>query len=289
MEPVTLWDFSVNGPGAQVGDWGTLQTCAHPLDPWGAAIHQTAHPTPPDTLRPRRLSHGRPLTARSVTPAWPTVGRSGQTWPPAVWLSTGLTHFMAGWQTGTAPSPEAGTLAAPRGLGPRGPSYRPVPLQGSHKASDFSLEQGSDPHTVSTSPQPPAVDRPATVGRLWTLCPQGPVFLPPPSPAASQLPPSLVSHPNSDGTGTAPNPAIHCSPHSQFSSVQSLSRVQLFATPWTAARQASLSLTIFQSLLKLTSIESLMPSNHLSLCCPLLLPSVFPSIREAPPRLGPRD
>ena len=61
-------------------------------------------------------------------------------------------------------------------------------------------------------------------------------------------------------------------------SVQSFDHVRLFVTPWTAARQASLSLTIFQSLLKLTSIESLMPSNHLSLCCPLLPPSVFPTI-----------
>ena len=66
----------------------------------------------------------------------------------------------------------------------------------------------------------------------------------------------------------------------QFSSVQSLSRVRLFATPWIAARQASLSITNSQSLLKLMSIESGMPSNHLILCRPLLLlPSIFPSIR----------
>ena len=63
-------------------------------------------------------------------------------------------------------------------------------------------------------------------------------------------------------------------------SVQSLSCVQLFATPWTAARQASLSITNSQSLLKLMSIKSVMPSNHLILCHPLLLlPSIFPSIR----------
>ena len=63
-------------------------------------------------------------------------------------------------------------------------------------------------------------------------------------------------------------------------SVQSLSRVQLFVTPWTAARQASLSITNFWSLLKLMSIKSVMPSNQLILCHPLLLlPSVFPSIR----------
>ena len=65
-----------------------------------------------------------------------------------------------------------------------------------------------------------------------------------------------------------------------FSSVQSLSRVRLFVTPWTAARQASLSFTNSWSLLKLTSIKSVMPSNHLILCRPLLfLPSIFPSIR----------
>ena len=64
-----------------------------------------------------------------------------------------------------------------------------------------------------------------------------------------------------------------------FSSVQSLSRAQLFVTPWTAACQASVSITNSQ-LLKLMSIESVMPSNHLILCHPLLLlPSIFPSIR----------
>ena len=65
-----------------------------------------------------------------------------------------------------------------------------------------------------------------------------------------------------------------------FSSVQSLSRVRLFATPWTAARQASLSIANTQSLLKPMSIESVMPSNHLVLCRPFLLPpSIFPTIR----------
>ena len=62
--------------------------------------------------------------------------------------------------------------------------------------------------------------------------------------------------------------------------VQSLSRVWLFATPWTAACQASLSFTISGTLLKLMSIESVMPSNHLTLCCShLILPSIFLSIR----------
>ena len=66
----------------------------------------------------------------------------------------------------------------------------------------------------------------------------------------------------------------------QFSSVQSLSHFRLFATPWIAARQASLSITNSRSWLKLMSIESVMPSNYLILCRPLLLlPSIFPSIR----------
>ena len=65
-----------------------------------------------------------------------------------------------------------------------------------------------------------------------------------------------------------------------FSSVQSLSHVQLFVTPWIAARQASLSITTSRSLLKLMSIESVMPSSHLILCRPLLLlPTIPPSIR----------
>ena len=66
----------------------------------------------------------------------------------------------------------------------------------------------------------------------------------------------------------------------RISSVQSLSRVRLFATPWTAPHQASLSITNSQSLLKLMSIKSVMPSNHLILCRPLLHPpSIFPSLR----------
>ena len=68
--------------------------------------------------------------------------------------------------------------------------------------------------------------------------------------------------------------------HTQFSSVQSLSRVRLFATPWTTARQASLSITNSWSPPKPISIESVMPSSHLLLCRPLLLlPSIFSSIR----------
>ena len=66
----------------------------------------------------------------------------------------------------------------------------------------------------------------------------------------------------------------------QFSSVQSLSHVWLFETPWTTARQASMFITSSQSLSQLMAIESVMPSNHLILCCPLLLlPSIFLSIR----------
>ena len=66
----------------------------------------------------------------------------------------------------------------------------------------------------------------------------------------------------------------------QFSSVQSLSHVRLFATPWTAARQGSLFITNSRSSLRLTSIESVMPSSHLILCCPpLLLPPIPSSIK----------
>ena len=75
-------------------------------------------------------------------------------------------------------------------------------------------------------------------------------------------------------------PALRVSPSRKFSSVQSLSHVQLFATPWTAACQASLSIINSQSLFKLMSFKSVMPSSHLILCRPLLfLPSIFHSIR----------
>ena len=77
---------------------------------------------------------------------------------------------------------------------------------------------------------------------------------------------------------TEPQDRIFC--WTQFISVQSLSRVQLFVTPWTAARQTSLSITNSHSLPKLMSIESVMPYNHLILCHPLLiLLSIFPRIR----------
>ena len=73
-------------------------------------------------------------------------------------------------------------------------------------------------------------------------------------------------------------PELFC--FSQFSSVQSLSCVRLFVTPWTAACQAYLSITNSRSLPKLMSVESVMPSNHFILCFPLLLlPSIFPNIR----------
>ena len=82
----------------------------------------------------------------------------------------------------------------------------------------------------------------------------------------------------------AKTPTMECGEERQIyteaDSVQSFSHVRLFATPWTAVLQASLFITNSQSLPKLMSIESVMPSNHLILCCPLLLlPSIFPSIR----------
>ena len=97
-------------------------------------------------------------------------------------------------------------------------------------------------------------------------------------PANSRLFSTSRLHPL--GTDSTPPLVVTIKNVSQFSSVQLLSRVLLFETPWTAARQASLSITNSRSLLKLTSVESVMPSNHLILCRPLLLlPSIFPSIR----------
>ena len=89
--------------------------------------------------------------------------------------------------------------------------------------------------------------------------------------------PSLLSEMLAGGGGWSP----HGKSWSWVSYCCSVLRhVRLFATPWTAARQASLSFTISQSLLKLMSIELVMPSNHLTVWCPLLLlPSIFPSIR----------
>ena len=93
----------------------------------------------------------------------------------------------------------------------------------------------------------------------------------------------MALSPNSwDLSSTPEHPVILyiISFHLQFSSVQSFSHVRLFATPWIAACQASLSITNYRSSLKLTSIESVMPSSHLILCHPLLLlPLIPPSIR----------
>ena len=82
---------------------------------------------------------------------------------------------------------------------------------------------------------------------------------------------------------TQPLKRMEFHPLQQNGSVQSLSRIRLFATPWIAACQGSLSITNTRSLLKLMSIQLVMPSNHLILCCPLfLLPSIFSSIRVFP-------
>ena len=101
--------------------------------------------------------------------------------------------------------------------------------------------------------------------------------------------PTLVSlHGESHGQRSLEDhsPRGHKRVRCNFVVAQSLSHVQLFVAPWTAALQASLSFTIFQSLLKLMPIESVMPSNHLILYCPLLLlPSVFPSIRDTSQQL----
>ena len=82
------------------------------------------------------------------------------------------------------------------------------------------------------------------------------------------------------GMWNLPDQGLNCVPYIQFSSVQSLNCVRFFVTPWIAVHQASLSITNSQSLPKLMSTESVIPSNHLILYCPLLLlPSIFPNIR----------
>ena len=91
---------------------------------------------------------------------------------------------------------------------------------------------------------------------------------------------SISSGPQWPFTDPSPIPLMLKTPNTSLSSVQSLSHVRLFAIPWTTAHQASLSITNSQSLLKLMSIESVMPSNHLILCHLLLFPpSIFPRIR----------
>ena len=97
------------------------------------------------------------------------------------------------------------------------------------------------------------------------------------NPMDYSLPGSFVC---GDSPGKNTGVGCHVLLQVQFSSVHSLSRVRLFATPWTAARQASLSINNSRSSLKLTSIKSVMPSSHLIFCCPLLLlPPIPPSIR----------
>ena len=99
-------------------------------------------------------------------------------------------------------------------------------------------------------------------------------------PTMSQTPAQGFSHTSLRVQHDDQSPQGNWGSKSQVSLLQLFSCVQLFATPWTAAHQASLSFTISQSLLKVMSIESVMPSNHLILCHPLLLlPSIFPSIR----------
>ena len=103
------------------------------------------------------------------------------------------------------------------------------------------------------------------------------MYVPPLQPPSRPPPhPTLVGFPRAPGWA----PCVVKQLPAHFSSVQSLSHVWLFVSPWTAARQASLSITNSWNLLKLMSIELVMPSNHLILCHPLLLlPSIFPSIR----------
>ena len=109
-----------------------------------------------------------------------------------------------------------------------------------------------------------------------------------PSPVPPVFPGCLTPMPRALGSGLYPSLSLPIwmlqpYPHIQFSSVQSLSHVHLFVTPWTAACQASSSITNSRSLLKLMPIVSMMPTNHLILCRPLLLlPSNFPASGSFP-------
>ena len=99
-------------------------------------------------------------------------------------------------------------------------------------------------------------------------------------PVCHQLPESTQAHVHWVSDAIQPSHPLLAPSPLAFSSVQSLSRVRLFATPWIAALQASLSITNSRSLLRLMSIDSVIPSDHLILCWPLLLlPSIFPNIR----------
>ena len=116
---------------------------------------------------------------------------------------------------------------------------------------------------------PPRYTKSGSLGRGWELGPGICILI-------SYHLCSFVSEIECQGTAVA----VYIIESPQFSLVQWLSHVRLFATPWTAVCEAFLSITNTWSLLKLISIESVMPSNHLILCCPLLLlPSIFPSIR----------
>ena len=124
---------------------------------------------------------------------------------------------------------------------------------------------------MSASPHVQLLEAPALLG-LWP-------HPAPWKPEAQHLPVSVSTLTPPFQLSSSCLPLIR-TPVTTFSSVQSLSHVWFFVTPWTAARQASLSITDSRSLLKLISIESVMPFNQLILCRPLLLlPSIFPSIR----------
>ena len=145
------------------------------------------------------------------------------------------------------------------------PSRRHLPSEAGHGSRRGRMVAGTPGVRRAGGPDSP-------VGRGERKRKKKEAICPPSSPSGAAQPPSWRRRQPS-----APRALFSTV---QCSSVQSLSRVRLFATPWTAARQASLSITNSRSSLKLMSIESVMPSSHLILCHPLLLlPSVFPSIR----------
>ena len=148
----------------------------------------------------------------------------------------------------------------------------PAPLSAIALSAERSLE-GDQPQSI--------LEAACAVGPLhaWPLggsslfqrgCPPGPPVTEEPSPNSS----AVLGHTGQELDCTQAGSSVHVVVAARLPSP-----VRLFATPWPAAHQAPLSCTVSWSLLKFTSVESVMPSNHLIICRPLLLPSVFPSIR----------
>ena len=174
---------------------------------------------------------------------------------------------------------QAGHLCEQRGLDPERSPGRSQGIGGWRVREGGTYSLASAPHWSRTAPS----TRPSNcTGSRETLRQRQDVPVPCRTAAASLHPHTAECSGNKWGASVGQQDVTSGmrGAHIHISSGQSLSRVRLFVTPWTATRQASLSITNSWSLLTLMSIESVMPSNHLILCHPLLLlPSIFPSIR----------